>query len=56
MHKVIVKRKPNFIDAIAFRLIWLENKPIEVEELFKIELLIQKPQCAFSPLRIFFVL
>jgi len=56
MHKVIVKRKPNFIDAIAFRLIWLENKPIEVEELFKIKLLIQKPQCAFSPLRIFFVL
>jgi hypothetical protein len=53
---VIVKRKPNFNDAIALAFIWLENRPIEVEELFKMELLIQKTKCASSPLRILFVL
>jgi hypothetical protein len=37
--------------------IWLENRPIEVEEeLFKMELFIQKTKCASSPLRFFFVL
>jgi hypothetical protein len=35
---------------------WLENRSIEIEELFKMELFIQKTKCASSLLRIFFVL
>jgi hypothetical protein len=56
MRKVIVKLKSVSIMPLPLGFIWLENRPIEVEELFKMELFIQKTKCASSPLRFFFVL